>query len=250
MKIKSILVSQPKPETDKSPYYDIAKKYNVKIDFRPFVKVEGVPAKEFRTQKINVADYMSIIFNSRTAIDHYFRICDEMKVPTNDNRKYFCISESIAFYLQKYVTYRKRKIFYGNGTLTNLMSQIQKFPEDKYLVPLSDVHKQDIPEILAKANIAHDIAVLYRTVSSNMSDMEKIGHDVVLFFSPAGVMSLKQNFPDFNQENENVYIGAFGPTTATTVENLGYRLDIKAPTPDNPSMPAALEKFIKEHNGK
>lgn len=250
MKIKSVLVSQPKPETDKSPYYDIAKKYNVKIDFRPFVKVEGIPSKDFRTQKINLADYMSVIFNSRHGVDHYFRMCEELRVPTNDNRKYFCISESIAFYLQKYVTYRKRKIFYGNGTLANLMQQIQKFPEDKYLVPLSDVHKQDIPEKLAEANIAYDIAVLYRTVSSNMSDMENLGHDIVLFFSPAGVMSLKQNFPNFNQDEENVFIGAFGPTTAETVEKLGYRLDIKAPTADNPSMPAALEKFIKEHNGK
>ena len=186
MKIKSVLVSQPKPESDKSPYYDIAKKFNVKIDFRPFVKVEGVPAKEFRTQKINLADYMSVIFNSRHGVDHYFRMCEELRVPTNDNRKYFCISESIAFYLQKYVTYRKRKIFYGNGTLANLMEQIKKFPEDKYLVPLSDVHKQDIPEKLDEAKIAYDIAVLYRTVSSNMSDMENLGHDVVLFFSPAG----------------------------------------------------------------
>ncbi|MBQ2351474.1 MAG: uroporphyrinogen-III synthase, partial [Bacteroidales bacterium] len=161
MKIKSVLVSQPKPESDKSPYYDIAKKFNVKIDFRPFVKVEGVPAKEFRTQKINLADYMSVIFNSRHGVDHYFRMCEELRVPTNDNRKYFCISESIAFYLQKYVTYRKRKIFYGNGTLANLMEQIKKFPEDKYLVPLSDVHKQDIPEKLDEAKIAYDIAVLY-----------------------------------------------------------------------------------------
>ncbi len=250
MKIKSVLVSQPKPETEKSPYFDIAKKYNIKIDFRPFVKVEGIPAKEFRTQKINVSDYMSVIFNSRTAVDHYFRICEETKVPTNDNRKYFCISESIAFYLQKYVTYRKRKIFYGDGTLNNLMLQIQKFPEDKYLVPLSDVHKQDIPEKLEQAKIAYDIAILYRTVSSNMSDMESLGHDIVLFFSPAGVMSLKQNFPNFDQEKENVYIGAFGPTTAATVEKLGYRLDLKAPTADNPSMPAALDKFIKTQNGK
>ncbi|MCF0205785.1 MAG: uroporphyrinogen-III synthase, partial [Bacteroidales bacterium] len=230
MKIKSVLVSQPKPETDKSPYYDIAKQYNVKIDFRPFVKVEGISAKEFRSQKINIDEYMSVIFNSRASVDHYFRICEETKVPIRDDRKYFCISESIAYYLQKYVTYRKRKIFYGDGALSNLMLQIKKFADDSYLVPLTEGHKQDIPDTLKKDNIKYTIAILYRTVSSNMSDMESIGHDIVLFFSPAGVMSLKQNFPNFDQNKENVFIGAFGPTTAATVEKLGFRLDIQAPT--------------------
>lgn len=250
MKIKSVLVSQPKPETEKSPYFDIAKKYNLKIDFRPFVQVEGVPTNEFRTQKVDIASFPSVIFNSKNAIDHYFRICKDLRVATDDNRKYFCISESIANYLQKYVTYRKRKIFFGDGKLDNLIQQIVKFNTDKFLLPLSDVHKQDIIEKLSDAGIDFTKAILYRTVSANLSDMESVGHDVVMFFSPAGVMSLKKNFPNFDQEKENVFIGAFGPTTAATVEQLGLRLDLKAPTPQNPSMTAALEQFIKEHNGK
>lgn len=250
MKIKSVLVSQPKPETEKSPYFDIAKKYNLKIDFRPFVQVKGVPTNEFRTQKVDIASFPSVIFNSKNAIDHYFRICKDLRLATDDNRKYFCISESIANYLQKYVTYRKRKIFFGDGKLDNLIQQIVKFNTEKFLLPLSDVHKQDIIEKLTDAGIDFTKAILYRTVSANLSDMESVGHDVVMFFSPAGVMSLKKNFPNFDQEKENVFIGAFGPTTAATVEQLGLRLDLKAPTPQNPSMTAALEQFIKEHNGK
>jgi len=247
MKIKNILVSQPKPETEKSPYFDLAKKYNLKVDFRPFIQVEGVPVKEFRQSKVDIAIHTSIIFNSRTAIDHFFRICEELKIPINDNWKYFCISESIAFYLQKYVVYRKRKIFYGNSTFDDLMTIIQKYPDEKFLVPLSDIHKQEIPSKLTKANINFTKAILYRTVSANLSDVDVLDYDILVFFSPAGVASLKKNFPNFNQEK--TLIAAFGPSTANTVESLNLRLDIKAPVPNAPSMTAALEQYIKA-NGK
>ncbi|MDR2010790.1 MAG: uroporphyrinogen-III synthase [Bacteroidales bacterium] len=246
MKIKNVLVSQPKPETEKSPYFDLAKKYNLRIDFRPFVQVEGVPVKEFRQSKVDIAEHTAIIFNSRTAIDHFFRTCEEIKVPVNDMWKYFCFSEAIAHYLQKYVVYRKRKIFYGNSTFDDLLTTIQKFPDEKYLVPLSDVHKQEIPSKLTKANINFTKAILYRTVSAKLSDINIKNYDVLVFFSPAGVASLKQNFPDFVQEE--TCIGAFGPTTAKAVENLGLRLDINAPIPEAPSMPAALELFIRANN--
>jgi uroporphyrinogen-III synthase len=248
MKIKNILVSQPKPESDKSPYFDLAKKYNLKIDFRPFIQVEGVPVKEFRQSKVDITAHTSIIFNSRTAIDHFFRICEEFKIQINDGWKYFCISESIAFYLQKYVIYRKRKIFYGDSTFDDLMAIIQKFPEEKFLVPLSDIHKQEIPSKLTKANIDFSKAILYRTVSANLSDINVENYDVLVFFSPAGVTSLKQNFPNFDQEK--TLIAAFGPSTANTVESLNLRLDIKAPIHNAPSMTAALEQYIKKSNGK
>lgn len=245
MKIKNILVSQPKPETEKSPYYDLAKKCNLKVEFRPFVQVEGVSVKEFRQSKVDIAEHTAVIFNSRTAVDHFFRMCEELKVPINDMWKYFCFSEAIAHYLQKYVVYRKRKIFYGNSTFDDLMITIQKYADEKYLVPLSDVHKQEIPNKLAKANIKHTKAILYRTVSANLSDVDISNYDVLVFFSPAGVASLKQNFPDFIQGE--TCIAAFGPTTASAVENLNFRLDIKAPIQDAPSMPAALELFIKSN---
>ena len=199
MKIKSILVSQPKPATVKSPYFDLAKKYNLKIDFRPFVQVEGVSVKEFRQSRVDICAHTAIIFNSRTAVDHFFRICEELKITIVDTWKYFCISESIAFYLQKYVVYRKRKIFYGNGCFDDLLDLIQKNPDEKFLVPLSDIHKQEIPSKLSKANINYSKAILYRTVSADLSDLKDVNYDVLVFFSPAGVASLLQNFPDFHQ---------------------------------------------------
>jgi uroporphyrinogen-III synthase len=243
MKIKSILVSQPKPETDKSPYFDLAKKYSIKIDFRPFIQVESISVKEFRQTRVDISNHSSIIFNSRTAVDHFFRICEEMKIVLKDTWKYFCISESIAFYLQKYVVYRKRKIFFGNGTFDDLMEIIKKYPDEKFLVPLSDIHKQEIPSKLTKSNLDFTKAILYKTVSANLSDLKEINYDILVFFSPAGVASLLQNFPDFNQEK--TCIGAFGPATAKAVESLNLRLDIKAPIPSAPSMTAALEQFIK-----
>jgi uroporphyrinogen-III synthase len=246
MKLKNFLVSQPKPEAEKSPYFDLAKKYNLKIDFRPFVQVEGISVKEFRQSKVDIVEHTAVIFNSRTAVDHFFRICEETKVPINDMWKYFCFSEAIAHYLQKYVVYRKRKIFYGNSTFDDLLVTIQKFPDEKYLVPLSDVHKQEIPNKLTKLNISFTKAILYRTVSAKLSDVNIKNYDILVFFSPAGVASLKQNFPDFEQGE--TAIAALGPTTAKAVKDLGLRLDVSAPMPEAPSMPAALELFIKNNH--
>ncbi len=243
MKIKSILVSQPKPLTEKSPYFDLSKKYNLKIDFRPFVQVEGVSVKEFRKSRVDVCAHSAIIFNSRTAVDHFFRICDELKVTVKDTWKYFCISESIAFYLQKYVVYRKRKIFFGNGRFDDLLDTIKKYSNEKFIVPLSDIHKQEIPSKLTEANIDFTKAILYRTVSADLSDLKDVNYDVLVFFSPAGLASLFQNFPDFAQNSTK--IATFGPSTAKAVETHGLKLDIKAPVPNAPSMTAALEQFIK-----
>lgn len=246
MKIRSILISQPKPETEKNPYNDLAKKCNLKIDFRPFVQVDGIPAKDFRRDRVDINAFSAIIFNSRTSVDHFFRMCEEMKINIKDTWKYFCISESIAFYLQKYVVYRKRKIFFGNSTFDDLLEYVKKFPNEKYLVSLSEVHKSEIPDKLSAANIEFSKAILYKTVSADLSDLKDVNYDVLVFFSPAGVASLLQNFPDFIQND--TCIGAFGPATAKAVENHKLRLDLMAPVPEAPSMTAALEQFVKIRN--
>ncbi len=248
MKIKKILVSQPKPSTQKSPYFDLSEKNNVKIDFRPFIQVEGVSSKEFRQQKITILDHSAVVFTSRTAIDHFFRICEETRVTVPDDMKYFCISEATAFYLQKYIIYRKRKIFHSTGKFPDLVDVIKKHKQEKFLVPLSDIHKPEIPMLLTKAKIKYTKAILYRTVSSDLSDLKDINYDVLVFFSPSGIKSLMQNFPDFKQDN--TLIASFGPATAKAVKEAGLRLDIQAPMPQAPSMTAALEMFIKKHNKK
>ncbi|PKQ60891.1 uroporphyrinogen-III synthase [Labilibaculum manganireducens] len=246
MKIKTILVSQPKPQTEKSPYFDLAEKYNLKIDFRPFIQVEGISAKEFRHERINVLDHTAVIFTSRTAIDHFFRICQELRITVPDEMKYFCISESTAFYLQKYIVYRKRKIFFGEKRFEDLMEIILKHKGETFLVPLSDIHKQSIPELLTKSKIKYSKAVLYRTVSSDLSDLANVNYDVLAFFSPSGIASLLQNFPDFKQNN--TLIAAFGPSTSDAVASNNLRLDIQAPMPQAPSMTMALDQFIKKFN--
>ncbi|MBZ4676339.1 MAG: uroporphyrinogen-III synthase [Anaerophaga sp.] len=248
MKIKKILVSQPKPSTPKSPYFDLSEKNNVKIDFRPFIQVEGVSSKEFRQQKINILDHNAVIFTSRTAIDHFFRICEETRVTVPDDMKYFCISEATAFYLQKYIVYRKRKIFHSTGKFPDLVEVIKKHKQEKFLVPLSDIHKPEIPNLLTKAKVKFTKAILYRTVSSDLSDLKDIDYDVLVFFSPSGIKSLLQNFPDFKQND--TLIASFGPATAKAVKEAGLRLDIQAPMPQAPSMTAALEMYIKKHNKK
>lgn len=246
MKIKSILVSQPKPSTEKSPYFELSEKYGLKIDFRPFIHVEGVPAKEFRQSRINVQDFTAVIFTSRTAIDHFFRICNELRIPIHDSLKYFCMSESIAFYLQKYIVYRKRKIFYGRGKFDELMDVIMKHKDESYLLPVSDIHKQEIPIKLEKQKINFEKAILYRTVSSDLSDLKDVNYDILVFFSPSGIASLLRNFPEFKQNDTK--IAAFGPTTAKAVEDANLNLDIQAPSTQAPSMSMALEQFIKKHN--
>lgn len=240
------MVSQPKPESEKSPYFELAKRNNLKIDFRPFIQVEGVPSKDFRQTRIDILDHTAVIFTSRTAVDHFFRICEDLKVHVPDSFKYFCISESTAYYLQKYIVYRKRKIFYGKKRFDELLEIILKHSEEKYLLPLSDIHKQDIPKSLEKYKIQFTKAILYRTVSSDLSDLSNVNYDVLVFFSPSGVKSLLQNFPDFTQNDTK--IASFGPSTAKAVNDAGLRLDIQAPLPQAPSMTMALEQYIKKHN--
>ncbi len=246
MKIKKILVSQPKPASAKSPYFDLADKTNVQVDFRPFIQVEGVSAKEFRQTRIQILDHSAVILTSRTAIDHFFRICQEMRITVPDSMKYFCISEAAAFYLQKYIVYRKRKIFYGNGMFSDLIEIMKKHKDEKFLVPLSHIHKQEIPQLLDASGYDYTKAILYKTVSSDLSDLKDVNYDILVFFSPSGIKSLVQNFPEFEQNHTK--IASFGPTTAKAVKDAGLRLDIEAPTVQAPSMTMALEQFIKKHN--
>ena len=238
---------QPKPASEKSPYYDIAEKYGVKIDFRPFIKVESLSAKEFRQQKVSILDHTAVIFTSRHAIDHFFNLCTELRVTIPETMKYFCVTEAVALYIQKYVQYRKRKIFFGaTGKIEDLVPSIVKHKTEKYLVPMSDVHNDDVKNLLDKNNIQHTEAVMYRTVSNDFTSDEEFDYDMLVFFSPAGVTSLKKNFPDFDQKE--IRIGTFGSTTAQAVRDAGLRLDLEAPTVQAPSMTAALDMFIKENN--
>lgn len=246
MKIRKILVSQPEPSNQKSPFYDLAKKYNLKIDFKPFIQVEGVSSKDFRQQKINILDFSAVIFTSRTGIDHFFRICNELRICVPDTMKYFCITENVAYYLQKYIVYRKRKIFHGKAKFQDLIDVIIKHKDDNFFVPLSQPHNAEIPELLDSNNIRYSIGTLYRTIPSDFSNNGDFDYDILVFYSPSGIRSLKENFPNFVQGD--VKIAAFGPTTATAVEQEGFRLDINAPNPKAPSMTMALDEFLKEHN--
>ena len=244
MSIKTILVSQPKPEGDKSPYFDLADKYKLKIDFRPFIKVEGVSAQEFRTHRIDFNEHTAVIMTSKNAIDHFFRIAQETRYTVPDSLKYFCISEAVALYLQKYVTYRKRKIFFGKQSIEDLMDSMKKHKTEKYLLPCTDILRDKIPETLEEHNINFTKAMLYRTVASDLSDLGDVYYDMLVFFSPGGIESLFKNFPDFKQNN--TLIAAFGPTTANAVIKNNLRLDVHAPQPNAPSMTAAIENFVKE----
>ncbi|MFP4663089.1 MAG: uroporphyrinogen-III synthase [Bacteroidales bacterium] len=245
-KIKRILVSQPKPASEKSPFFDLAEKHKLDIDFRPFIQVEGISAQDFRRSKINIADHGAFIFTSRTAVNHFFRICEEMKIPVEDHWKYFCVSESVAFYLQKYIVYRKRKIFYGDGKFDDLLKIIRKHNGEKFLLPMSTVSKKNIPDKLEIAGIDFTRADMYETVHADLSDLSDVDYDVLVFFSPSGIQSLLHNFPDFEQNSTR--IAAFGPTTHKSVEDAGLRLDVKVPQPKAPSMSMALDRYISEHN--
>ena len=247
MKINKILVSQPKPASEKSPYYDIAAKYGVKIDFRPFIKVESVTPKEFRQQKVSILDHTAVIFTSRHAIDHFFHLCTELRVSIPETMKYFCVTETVALYIQKYVQYRKRKIFFGNtGKVDDLLPYILKHNTERDLVPMSDVHNDEIKNLLDKHNVKHTEVVMYRTVSNDFAPGEDFDYDMLVFFSPSGISSLIKNFPNFEQKD--IAIGCFGSTTAKAVRDAGLRLDLEAPTVNAPSMTAALDLFIKERN--
>jgi uroporphyrinogen-III synthase len=242
--IQKILVSQPKPTTEKSPYYDIAEKYGVQIDFRPFIKVEPVNAKDFRTQRVSILEHTAIIFTAKTAIDHFFRLSEELRIQIPESMKYFCVTEAIAVYLQKYIIYRKRKIFYpASGKLADIMIPIMKHSKESYLIPVSDVHKDDLFHLLNEKKVRYTVATMYRTVSNDFEPDEKFDYNVLMFFSPAGIASLLKNFPAFEQNG--TVIGTFGPTTAKAVRDAGLRLDIEAPNPEAPSMAAALENYLK-----
>lgn len=248
MKVKTILVSQPAPETEKSPYFDLSENCKVKVDFRPFIHVEGIDSKEFRQQRIHLPDYGAVIFTSRNAVDHFFRISEETRYNVPDSLKYFCLSESTAYYLQKYVVYRKRKIFHGRQKIDDLIPLIKKHKDEKFLLPCSDILKQDIPDSLKKNNIDFKEAMLYRTVCSDLSDLENVNYDVLVFFSPAGIASLYENFPKFKQNDTRIAV--FGATTAKAAEQAGLKINIAAPKPEAPSMTMALEQYIKKNNKK
>lgn len=245
-KVKSILVTLPKPESDKSPYYDLAKKYNLKVDFRSFIHVEGVPAKDFRKEKINLPDYTAVIFTSRNAADHYFRICEEMRFEVPAEMKYFCLSETIALYLQKYIQYRKRKIFFGKQTAADLAEVLKKHSGEKFLYPCSDVAAEETQKFLQENGYDFTPAVLFRTVCSDLSDLADVFYDIIAIFSPSTIQSLYKNFPDFQQNNTR--IAAFGASTHKAVAEKGLILDIPAPTPAAPSMTMAIEQYIKVAN--
>lgn len=248
--VQSILISQPKPETEKSPYYDLAKKFNVKLDFYPFIRVEGLSAKEFRKQKIDILNFTAVIFTSRNSVDHFFRICEEMKIKVSQDCKYFCITEAVALYLQKFILYRKRKVFYGaDGSTKSLLEVMNKHRDnEKFLFPSSDSQKKDIEEWLKANKCEYATATLYKTVSNDVKEVLTKEYDMIVFFSPSGVKSLFENLPEFQQNGTR--IGAFGPTTSAAVEEAGLRLDVKAPAPQAPSMVAALEQYLAELNKK
>ena len=245
--MKSILVSQPKPQNPKSPYYALAKKYGLKVDFRPFIEIEPVSVSEFRKQKVDIEAHTAIIFTSRNAIDHFFRLANALKVEVPVDMKYFCISEQTANYLQKYIVIRKRKIFSGTKTARDLIEVIKKHPKEKYIFPCSNIRKSDIPDFLTESNYQYSEAIIYNTVASNLSDLAEVNYDIIAFFSPSGIHSLFSNFPGFKQNETR--IAAFGPTTAKAVTDRELHLDIQAPIPNAPSMTGAIEEYIKKAHG-
>lgn len=246
-RIRSILVTQPKPANDVSPYFAIAEKYGIKVDFREFIQVDPVSYKDFRKDKVNISEHTAIIFTSRNAVDHFFRICQEAKLEMPAEMKYFCISEQTANYLQKYIVLRKRKLFIGQRTASDLFDVIKKHKGEKFLYPCSDIRKDDIPEFMRANGFKFTEAVIYRTVASDLSDLSDVKYDCLAFFSPSGISSLFINFPDFVQEGTR--IAAFGPTTAKAVRDAGLELDIEAPMPNAPSMTGAIEAYIRLHHG-
>lgn len=249
VKIKHILVSQPQPtDFEKSPYGEIAKKYNVNITFRKFFRIEGIPAKDFRRDRINILDYSAVIFSSRNAVDHYFRMCKEMRIEVPETMKYFCISESTAYYLQKYVQYRKRKIFHSKENSSLLMELIKKHKTEKFLLPCSDLHKHELTRMLEEQKIQYSKAVIYRTLASDLSDIAINEFDMLVFFSPAGIKSLFKNFPDFVQGD--IAIGAFGSTTHKAVRDAGLTLSVEAPTQVAASMTMAIDLFLQQEAKK
>lgn len=245
MKIKSILVSQPAPN-ESSPYLEIAKKEKIKIDFRPFIHVQGVDAKELRTQKIDLAQYTGIIFTSKNAVDHYFRLAEEMRFAVPDSMRYICQSEAIANYLQKHIVYRKRKISFGEKNFSDLSPLFKKHPSEKYLLPSSDILTPEIPRVLDAANLDWTRAIMYKTVASDLTDINVKEYDMLVFFSPQGIKSLGINFPDFKQEETKIAV--FGSTTQAAAEEAGLTVNVMAPSKETPSMTMAIEKYVRSIN--
>ena len=249
MKIKNILVSQPKPKNEKNPYKELADKYKLNIEFNKFFKIEGVPARDFRKTRINILDHTAIIFTSKNAVDHFFRLCKEMRVIVPETMKYFCISESAAFYLQNYIQFRKRKIFHGNQDFNNLLVLINKHNEEKFLLPCAEEqHKQDIFKQLEENGIKYTKAVIYRSADNDLSHLDISKYDMLVFFSPSGIASLFNNFPKFKQGN--TLIAAFGPTTHKAIKEAGLKLDISAPTTNAPSMTTAIDQYLQKLDKK
>jgi uroporphyrinogen-III synthase len=247
--IKTILVSQPQPESPKNPYADIASKYKVRIDFRKFITVEGVPAKEFRKQRIDINEHTAIIFTSRNAIDHFFRISDELRVRLPESTKYFCLTEAIAVYLQKYTQFRKRKVFHGaNGKDAELMELLAKHAaKEKFLLPCAANHQDIFSTFLAEKKADFSEAIMFETKAADLTDMKgQIMHDMIVLFTPKGVESLFQNFPGFNQGD--TCICGMGASTQKAMEEHGLRVDIKAPSVESPSIFKAIENYLEVSN--
>lgn len=244
-KVKTILITQQDPGSEKNPYTDLAKKHKLKIDYRPFIHVAEVESLEFRQQRVDVLEHSAVIFTSRNAVDHYFRLCKEMRLTVPETMKYFCMSEAIAYYLQKYIQFRKRKIFFGHSTFAELMESIKKHKTEKFLLPCSDILKPSIPESLEKEKINFSKAIMYRTVCSDLSDLADVKYDMLVFFSPSDIESLFKNFPDFKQNTTRIAV--FGTTTAKAVEDAKLRIDVMAPNPKAPSMSMAIELYIQEN---
>lgn len=248
MKVKTILISQPEPKIENSPYAELEEKLNVKIDFIPFIHVDGVESREVRQQKIDLSKFTAIILTSRNAVDHFFRIAEEMRYTIPNTLKYFCQSEAVAYYLQKYVVYRKRKIYVGQRTFQDLILNIKKHSGEKFLLPSSDVLKPVIPQQLDIIGVAWQRGIFYKTVVSDLSNLKDVFYDILVFFSPSGIKSLYENFPDYEQKN--TIIAVFGNSTLQAAEKEGLKVHIQAPTPQTPSMTMALENFIKAQNKK
>ncbi|MBI2966525.1 MAG: uroporphyrinogen-III synthase [Bacteroidetes bacterium] len=242
--MKKILVTQPRPDSEKSPYFDLAQKFNLDIIFRPFVEIVGLTPQEFRRARISLQVYKSVIFTSKNVVDHFFQLCRGMRVNMPESMKYFCLSETIALYLQKYIQYRKRKIFFGKQEFSDLLDILLKHRDDPVLYPCSDLHKQDIPQQLQLNGVNYTKAVIYKSMCCDLSDLVHEKYDMIVFFSPSSIRSLLENFPDFRQNN--TLFAAFGPSTAKAVADAGFRLDLQAPSPTAPSMTMAIDQYLKK----
>lgn len=246
LKVKSILISQPNPGDKKTVYHNLAEKLHLKLDFRPFIEVEPISGKELRKNKVNILDHTAVIFNARNAVDNFFRVIEELKIDLPASMKYFCINETISLYIQKYTVLRKRKVFYGRGTEKEFLAEIKKHHTENFLFPCSDIRKNTIPEFLNEHNIVFKEAMFYKTITSDLSDLANVFYDVIVFFSPADIKSLFENFPEFKQNNTR--IAGFGATTDEAIRDAGLVNNIPAPAPESPSMVTALEKYIIKAN--